>query len=267
MRRGVLVLLVLPLTLAACGGGGTSEQANEAKLLPVAYVKGAATKTAQAKTEHMALKGSVSVGGQLVTITGEGDFDNTNRLGSLHLTFNAGGLSGDIDEVISGTLIYMRSPLFADALPKGKTWISIDLEKAAARKGIDLSSLGAQDPTQTFAQLRALGNVTEVGEETVDGADTTHYRGHIDPAKLPQGAKVKALTNATYGPYDVWVGKDDGYVRRVKLSFVIGAAAAGRQRIATTVDFSNFNEAVNVTAPSDAETLDATTLSIPGLGG
>ena len=265
MRRGVLVLLVLPLEPAACGGG--SKNASEPTLSPVAYVKGAATKTAQAKSEHMALKGSVSVAGQLVTITGEGDFDNPNRVGSLHLTFNAGGLSGDIDEVISGTLIYMRSPLFADALPKGKTWISIDLEKVAARQGIDLSSLGAQDPTQTFAQLRALGNVTEVGEETVDGADTTHYRGYIDPAKLPQGAKVKALTNATYGPYDVWIGKDDGYVRRVKLSFAMGTAAAGRQRIATTVNFSNFNEAVSVSAPSDAETLDATKMSIPGLGG
>jgi hypothetical protein len=215
----------------------------------------------------MALKGSVAVGGQLVTISGEGDFDNAKRLGSLHMTFNAGGLSGDIEEVMSGMLIYMRSPLFADALPKGKTWISIDLEKTAARQGIDLSSLGAQDPTQTFAQLRALANVTEVGEETIGGASTTHYRGAIDAAKLPQSPKLGALSHATYGPYDVWVGKDDGYVRRVKLSFAMGTAAAGRQRIATTVDFSNFDKDVSVSAPSEAETLDATKMSIPGLGG
>jgi uncharacterized protein YdeI (BOF family) len=261
MRRGVLVLLVLPLTLAACGGG--SKSASEPTLSPVAYVKSAAAKTGQAKSEHMALKGSVTVSGQLVTLSGSGDFDNTNRVGSVKIDFNAGGLSGTIDEVISGTMVYMRSPLFSDALPQGKTWISIDLAKAAARQGIDFSSLGAQDPTQTLAQLRGLGNVTEVGTE----GELTHYRGRIDVAKLPQGAKVQALTNATYGPYDVWIGKDDGYVHRVKLSFATGAAGAARQRIATTIDFSDFGKDVSVSAPSDAETFDATNKNIPGLGG
>jgi len=262
MRGGVPVLLVLPLTLAACGGGD-SKNASELRLSPVAYVKSAATKTGQAKSEHMALKGSVTVSGQLVTLSGSGDFDNANRLGSLQIDFNAGGLSGTIDEVLSGTMVYMKSPLFSDALPQGKTWISIDLAKAAARQGIDFSSLGAQDPTQTLAQLRGLGNVTQVGSE----GDTTHYRGRIDLAKLPQGAKVKALTNATYGPYDVWIGNEDGYVHRVKFSFATGAAGASRQRIATTIDFSDFGKDVSVSTPSDAETLDATNKNIPGLGG
>ena len=265
MRRGVLVLLVVPLTLAACGGG--SKSASETKLTPVAYVKSAAMKTGKVTSEHMALKGSVSVSGQLVTINGDGDFDNPNRVGSMSMSFNAGGLSGSIEEVIKGTVIYMRSSLFADALPKGKTWISIDLQKAAARRGIDLSSLGAQDPAQTFAQLQALGNVTEVGQETIGGADTTHYRGQVDAAKLAQGSKVKALTTAKYGKYDVWIGKDDGYVHRVKFAFGLGTTATGRQRVATTIDFSSFGKDVSVSTPSDAETLDATNMSIPGLGG
>src|SRR2546423_7368097 len=80
--------------------------------------------------------------------------------------------------------LYMRSPLFADALPKGKTWLKLDLAKAAAAQGLDLSSLGAQSPTQTLAQLGGLASVTEVGDEQIGGADTTHYRGRI--AKLPQ---------------------------------------------------------------------------------
>jgi hypothetical protein len=267
MRRAAVVLLVLPLALVACGSGGGKADSTDQGLTPIAYVKSAAKKTALAKTEHMVITGSVSVGGQLVTIKGDGDFDNPNRIGWLHLTFNLAGLSGEIDEVLSGTMIYMRSSLFADALPKGKTWISIDLAKAAARQGIDLSSLGTQDPSQTFAQLRALGRVTEVGEESIDGVDTTHYRGHIDPAKLPQAAKVKALANATYGPYNIWIGNDDGYIRRVKLSFSLGTTAAERQRVSTTVDFSKFGEDVSVSAPPAAETLDATNLPIPGLGG
>ena len=260
MRKLALLLVVAPL--AACGGGTSS--APKANLTPIAYVKSSAGKTAQAKSEHMALNGSVAVSGQQVTISGDGDFDNAGHVGSLHLTFNAGGLSGAIDEVLSGAKVYMRSPLFSAALPKGKTWISIDLEKAAARSGIDLSSLAAQSPVQTFTQLRALRNVTEVGQETIGGTDTTHYRGRIDPAKL--AAQFKSLASATYGPVDVWVGKDDGLVRRVKLAFALGTAAS-RQRIATTVDFSDFGKDVSVSAPSEAETLDATNKAFPGMGG
>jgi uncharacterized protein YdeI (BOF family) len=269
MRRGVLVLLVplvLSLTLAACGGGSKTK-ANEVKLTPTAYVIAAAKKSSQATSEHMSMKGSVTVAGQLVTITGDGDFDNAKRNGSMHLTFNASGLTGDLDEVIDGTTIYMRSPLFADALPKGKTWLKLDLQKAVASQGIDFSALGSQDPTQTLAQLKAIANVTEVGTEQIDGVDTTHYRGRIDLAKVPQGAKIKALTDAAYGPYNVWVGKDDGYVRRVKFSFSTKLKDAGRQSIALTSDFSDFGKEVSVTVPADADTFDATNQSIKGLGG
>jgi hypothetical protein len=266
MRRGALALLVLPLVLAACGGG-TALNASEVKLTPVAFVTAAAKKTGKETSEHMSMKGSVTVAGQLVTLTGDGDFDNAKRLGSMHMTFNAGGLSGDLDEVLDGTTVYMRSPLFADGLPKGKTWMKLDLEKAAASQGVDFSALGSQDPTQTLAQLQAIGNVTEVGAEQVGGVDTTHYRGRVDLAKVPQGAKIKALTDAAYGPYDVWIGKDDGYVHRVKFSFSIKLKGAGRESIALTNDFSDFGKDVSVTVPAEADTYDATNQSIKGLGG
>src|SRR4051812_15897938 len=137
MRR--LVLLLVVLLLAACGGG--SKQASGPELTPVAFVKSSAAKTAKATSEHLAMTGSVTVSGQSVALNGKGDFDNTKRTGALHVDFNAGGLAGTIDEVIDGTVVYMKSPLFADALPKGKTWIKIDLQKAGASKGIDFSTL------------------------------------------------------------------------------------------------------------------------------
>jgi hypothetical protein len=222
-------------------------------------VKSAAVKTTDATSEHMTLKGSVTVAGQSVLLNGEGDFDNPNRRGTLHLGFNAAGLEGSIDQVITGTTLYMRSPLFADALPKGKSWLKLDLAKAAKAQGIDFSTLGAQDPTQTLDQLKALQSVREIGDETIDGTETTHYRG-----RLQATAKLKSLLpNATYGPYDIWIGKDDGYVRRVKLSF----ATTTNQRIALTTSFSDFGKDVKVSVPAEAETVDATNTTIQGLGG
>jgi hypothetical protein len=263
MRRAALTLLVLPLALTACGGGKKASD-GPAGITPIAYVKSSATKTANSPSERVKLRGVVTAQGQQVILTGTGDFDNVKHLGSIAVDFSLAGLTGTIDEVIDGTTLYMRSPLFAAGLPKGKTWLKLDLQKAAAAQGFDLSTLGTQDPTQTLAQLASLANVREIGNEQIGGVDVTHYRGRI--TKLPGATTAKAkafLEGATYGPYDVWIGKDDGYVRRVKFGF----STAQKQHIAVTSDFSDFGTDVNVSVPAAAETYDATSKSIPGLGG
>jgi hypothetical protein len=263
MRRLALLVFVLPL--AACGGGGSSS--NGPTLTPLASVHSAAKKSALAPSEHMVLKGTAAVQGQPVTVSGSGDFDNTKHTGSLHTDVNAGGLATTLDAVVDGTIFYLKSPLFSATLPKGKAWLKLDLEKLGKSQGIDLSALLSQDPGQSFTQLEASGQVTEVGDETVGGVETTHYRAHIDPSKLPQGAKVQALTKAKYGPYDVWIGKDDGYVRQVKFTYSAVTPGVGRQSSTTTTTFSDFGKQVTVDVPSAAESFDATGTALKGLGG
>jgi LppX_LprAFG lipoprotein len=266
MRAVLLLLLVFPL--AACGGGGGGKpSAVVSNLTPIAYVKSAAAKTAQAPSEHTTLTASAAVSGQPLTVTGAGDFDNSSHQGSMHADFSVAGLTGTIDEVLDGSTIYMKSPLFADGLPKGKTWLKLDLQKALASKGIDFSALLSQNPAQTLAQLQNSGSVTKVGDETIDGVDTTHYRAVIDPSKLPQGAKVVALTGAKFGPFDVWIGNDDSYVHKLSLSYSIKAPGAKRQSFALTTGFSDFGKSVTVTVPTDAESFDGTSATIKGLGG
>jgi LppX_LprAFG lipoprotein len=260
MRKALLVLIVLPL--AACGGGSKSS-GQPSNMTPVAYVKSAAAKTAKTSSEHVTLKGSVTVGATLVTIDGTGGFDNAKKRGSMHADFSAGGLSGTLDEVLNGATIYLQSPLLTSNLPKGKTWLKLDLQKAAP-KGIDLSALTTQSPTKLLSQLQAAGNVTKVGDETINGTATTHYRAQLEVAKLP---KIAALAHATYGPLDIWIGKDDGYVRRMHMSYTIKAASASSQSVVITVDFSDFGKSVSVSVPAASATADGTGQAIPGLGG
>jgi len=260
MRRALLVVLVLPL--AACGGGSKSS-GQPANMTPLAYVKSSAAKTAKAPSEHVTLKGSLTVGGTFVTIDGTGDFDNAKQLGSVHADFSAGGLAGTLDEVLNGTTIYLKSALLTSNLPKGKTWLKLDLQKAAP-KGVDLSALTTQSPTKLLSQLQASGNVTKVGDETINGTATTHYRGKLDVAKLP---KVATLANATYRPLNIWIGKDDGYVHRIHTSYTIKVAKASAQSIDVTVDFSDFGKSVSVSVPAASATADGTGQAIPGLGG
>jgi hypothetical protein len=203
------------------------------------------------------------VGATLVTIDGTGDFDNAKKQGSMHADFSASGLSGTLDEVLNGTTIYLQSPLLTSNLPKGKTWLKLDLQKAAP-KGVDLSALTTQSPTKLLAQLQAAGNVTKVGDETLNGTATTHYRARVDASKLP---KVAALVNATYGPLDIWIGKNDGYVHRLHIAYTIKPAKASAQAIAVTVDFSDFGKSVSVSVPPASAAVDGTGQAIPGLGG
>jgi hypothetical protein len=233
-------------------------------MTPIASVKSSAAKTAHATGEHMKLKGTATVGATLVTIDGTGDFDNAKKLGSLHADFSAGGLSGTIDEVLNGTTIYLQSPLLTSNLPKGKTWLKVDLQKAGITQGIDLSALTAQSPAQILTQIQAAGSATKVGDETIDGAATTHYRARVDLAKLPRGKKIGAFAHATYRPLDIWIGQDDGYVHRLHMNIKVSQPA---QSIAMTMDFSDFGKSVSVSVPSPSETADRTGQAITGLGG
>jgi hypothetical protein len=255
MRRALVVLAAAPLLLAACGGGSSSSRVS---LTPTAYVLQAAKKSAQATSEHVEMAASMTALGQSVTMTGDGDFDSVKHVGSMTVHVGLQGIDMQIDEVQDGTTIYMKSPLLGAALPQGKTWVKIDLEQVGKSKGFDFSQLMGQDPSQSFSQLEASGRVTKIGDETIDGAETTHYRGHIDTAKLPPAFAHLA---AKYGAYDVWVGKDDGYVRRLQTSYTVA-----KQSVSMTMNFSDFGKDVSVEVPPASETADGST-GIDSIGG
>jgi hypothetical protein len=247
MRAGALALVLGLLVVAGCGG--SSHTSSQSRLAPLASVRQAATKTARETSEHLALRGSVTVNGQPVLVSGKGDF--RNRSGAMALGFNVGPLSGTLDAVVDGSTLYIRSPLFAGSLPPGKTWAKVDLTKTSAG-GLPLSTVAAQDPAATLKQLRALSRVTKIGSEQVGGVDATHYRGRV----------AKTATHPA-AAYDVWIGDDDGYVHRVSFRSLIGP----NERLATTIDLSDFGKTVTVNVPPAAQTADAADLNISGLLG
>ena len=229
--------VMLVLLLAACGGSkGTSKPA----VTPLAAVQQAARKTAKEPSEHLALKGSVTINGQPVLVSGSGDFKG--RAGALTLDFNLGGLTGTLGAVVDGATLYLRSPLFAGALPAGKTWVQLDLARGGA-----LSTVAGQSPASTLANLAALSRVTTVATDN----GTTHYRGRLAKTATRPG-----------GSYDVYVG-DDGYVHRVTFSSLV----APQERLNTTIDLSDFGKSVTVRIPAASESAPSTSIPLPGIGG
>jgi len=259
MRRA-LVLVVAPALLAACGSGASSS--SHVTLSPVASVKQSAKKTAQATSEHMALTASAAVSGQKIAMTGSGRFDNTKKQGDLTVHASVAGLDLPIEAVEDGTTIYLKSAIFQAALPAGKSWVKVDLQKTGKKAGIDFGQLLAQDPAQQLAQLQAAGDVTDVGSETIDGASVEHYRATIDPSKLPQGTKIQTLVNPKYQPEDIYVGKDDGYIHRLHAAY-----SAQGQAVTVVMNFSDFGQDVTVSIPPASQTVEATKHVLEGLGG
>ena len=222
MRRLALAFVVLPFALAACSG--SAKQA-EHLLTPTASVQQAATKTS-ATSVHVALSASGSKGMFSGSVTGSGDFDNANHRGSFHLDVSS---LGSIDAVVDGSSAYVKASFLARFLPAGKTWLKLNARRSTFR-------VVPQNPQQALARLKKLADVHVVGDETIDGVETTHYQG-----TARHGA----------GTLDVWIGKSDGYVRRIQ--------AAGKNGNGV-VDFSNFGETVTVTVPPASDTVDGTHL-------
>jgi hypothetical protein len=267
MRRPAAAASValLCLATAACGGSkhASTNAATTARSAPAA-VRDAVHKTVKAGSEHLSISATAVTGGQTVKLAGSGDFDSADRRGKLHATVALGGVQTSIDEVLDGTTAYASSPMLTALLPAGKSWLKIDLSSAGKALGIDTSVLAAQNPAVALEQLQALKGVHEVGSATIDGVQTTHYRGTIDASKLPRGsAAAIAQAGGRLGPLDVWVGSD-GYVRRERIT-TSGGGQGAKTTVTTTL--SQFGESTQVSVPAAKETVDASKVSLPGIGG
>ena len=136
MRRLPAVLLaavLLVLLGPACGGSDED---------PAAALASASSKTIGEKSSKVALvMEATPEGGQPTKINAEGAFDYGAKRGTM--TMDAGsmgmpGLSGNIELVLLGELIYMKFP--AGLLP-GKPWLKLDLKTLGQQEGIDLAGL------------------------------------------------------------------------------------------------------------------------------
>ncbi len=263
MRRAALLSVVLAATLAlaACGGSKktSSTSAPAQSVAPTAFSRTALTKTG-ATSLHVTFSASVKTSGQNIGLSGSGDFDSAARTGAMDLTITLGTQRLPLSEVLDGENLYVSSSLFSSFLPSGKTWLEMSV--ASAAKSLGPSSFALTSP----GTLPALKNVRKIGSATVDGTQTTEYRGALDASKLPQAARTALdAGNVTFRPVEVWIGSD-GYVHRARIALSSDAGGTPADVVLTTT-LSKFGEKVTVQVPPASETLDASKLNLSALGG
>lgn len=268
-----LVLVPMALALAACGGGSGGGGGGALSLDPVAS---AATKTAKSGGEHMTFRVRIRPPGPgpSLSITGSGDFDVSRHVGRATLQFSGlPQIGGPAEEIVDGSVVYVRFPFLEGRLPSGKHWLKVDLEKQARAMGIDLNALmqnSTTDPTQLLRYLEAASTgVEKIGPERVAGVATTHYSATVDFDKLARARpnekssikRLEQLTGVQYVPVDVWIDRDH-YVRKVKESIEMHLLPPGgaTTRMVMSFELSTFGKHVSVTPPPVDEVVDASSL-------
>jgi hypothetical protein len=261
MRRLVPLVLLAPLVvvLVACGGQKATDEGG-----PIAS---AVEKTIEQGSEKTNTSGTVAFGGQTLRFSGVGGFNHATQEGyqELDVEVPAGGTTS-VDEVFVKNTFWIKSPLFASSLPSGKEWVKVDLARANKALGFNFKALLGQTPDDALELLsRTAGTVTTLGEEEIDGVQTTHYRARVDPRKVPPKDKLQQLTAAVYEPIDVWIDDDD-LVRQVRLDYTAKADPARPERARTklTMKLSDFGLTVDVEPPAASLVVDSTATTESG---
>lgn len=168
------------------------------------------------------------------------------------------GMLGTFEILMLGQDIYMNIP--------GMGWVSLSLADAGLEGlGLDPAELEQLVGEHSLVDYQALvdslgGEITDLGEETLDGATYRHFRGEMDFADVAAalsdtfGASGDLAMSEISGPltFDVWVDPDSSLPYKLEANGEL--SFAGEPMVFdATMEFTGYNEAVEIpAAPADA---------------
>jgi len=280
---GTVVATGLALSLTGClGDAGTKvDEAGKNLKLTAAQVLGkTAEKTGQIDSFKADLsmqmagsaEGNMSMTGTMQYRT-KPDLAYSMDIGQMSV---AGQSMPGMQTMLIGRTFYLKSPMLSQLAGGGtaKPWMKISLDDLGKKSGANLDQLLQQsrqmDPVQNMKMLTASKDVREVGKETVDGVQTTHYTGTYrledGIAKLPadeQAQQRKTLDKLGMDAmfFDLWV--DDQQLPR-KVSMKSAKTAAGT--VTMTTSYHDYGQPVQISAPPADQVTDFGAL-MKNLGG
>ncbi|HEV2639242.1 MAG TPA: hypothetical protein VGX23_29160 [Actinocrinis sp.] len=245
------------------GGSGT----------PASMILAAVAKSTS--DNSVTITGSVTGGttGTTTKMSGVEEFQPLKS--SLTISMSGGAAAGqDMSAIFDGTNYYIKSPQLS-ALAGGKTWIELNTSALTGGTANPLSSLSGslktQSPLSELDALVAAGDLKQVGTESVDGQQTTHYTGSLTAAQASDMAATNGLDAQAVAQIkaafadggfqtetiDLWTGSNSLPVRIVS---AVNSTTLGT--VTSTFDFTGWGAPVTITDPPSDQ---VGTFSIPGL--
>lgn len=295
MLRKLAVALIAPLlAVTACSDdddGATQVEAGDIEGA-IAALRAAPDAVAEAGSGRMEMVIAFEMDGAPVELTSTGVFTGTRMqlemdLGALLAERTPGAdLPEGFDEpmvvVADGATSYLRMPML-EALTGNGGWLEMSPEDL----GLASDALGAggfgptSNPAQMLETLRGISDdLEEVGTEEVRGVEAIHYRAVVDLeeafAQVPEELRpqLEAQLGALSGtlPVEVWLGTDDGLVRRLSMDMAeLLAEASAESGVSMeagslVMEFFDYGADVAVEIPDPADTTPFTEV-LGGLGG
>jgi hypothetical protein len=273
---GAGVAALAAMTVAGCSGGGSNHDGSAIPGIGTgagAFGGGSAISLVSdsmnlaSKADTVKITGTMTLAGKTpmsANITAQEQYSP-----AIEMSMSLGMDGQNISEVLVGTTMYIEYPGLSSMMD-GKSWGEIDLSKATGALGSVstlLDSAKSYNPTTQISALLASGTVSEVGTQTVDGQQTTHYRGTLDSAQLLKLSASQAHLTAsqlstlqsefktgglTSETVDLWVGSDKLPVE-IKMS---EGTADGTTEM--DMHMSDWGAPVNIGAPPANEVYNLT---------
>jgi hypothetical protein len=215
------------------------------------------------------LRGTVTTKGQVVPLSAKGTIDRKAQRAAFSTKMTFGSQSFTVQQIVNKRETYLRSPILAGKLPGGKSWMKLDLDKAARSPGVDLDALGvggpSQDPAQGLDYLQGASTAKRSGTAEVDGVATTRYRVEVDlkraakrsgeaTAKRSIDRLIATLGGPTTLPVDVWIDGDH-LVRRQHVTYT-ATVADQLSEFDITTDYTDFDAKLDAKPPADGDAFD-----------
>jgi hypothetical protein len=211
-----------------------------------------------------------------VVAKGAGTFDSRSGLARIEL--NVQGPDGSPVKVVTISdekTAFVSSAVLSEQLPPGKAWLG--MEPLLGRDPTTALSAGG-GAKGSLEMLRAVGDdVERVGEETVRGENSTHYKASVDLAREAKtfAAKgdaglarlYKEIASRIAGPIavEVWIGVG-GLVRRERLLERVPTEDGKTLELHLAIEFFDFAPHPDIKPPAQDLVLDYTPVLRAELG-
>jgi len=194
-------------------------------------------------TAHIAMR----LESQGLTMTADGVADYTGDSPAMSLKMRAPAMGAGVIEIrMLDRVMYMAMPMVDSS---GK-FLKIDLDDPDNPLADSMGDMTSFDPQSTLQMFsKGLQKVIRIGDETVGGDATTHYRVTSDTSALKES--LDGATPGTTLPdvltYDVWL---DDQNRMRKMTTQIGEQAS------VEMEASDWGSPVSITAPPASQVED-----------
>jgi hypothetical protein len=275
-------LMIVSLILAGCQQQGQAIPSD-----PVEAVKLIADKQKEIKSQHFDLTLDLNL-----KIDGLGDDDPTAAfLKDFDASVEAQGdvdtasenfqLTGSADlGVLTAFLAQGEDKLAFELIKVGNTMYTRGAGQEEWSESDVASATGSEEaanisPEQLTELLKKVARAERLGDESIDGVDTFHFKLNLDPEELineivkmaeasgaeaadpEQVEQAKQLLKDAVIDVELWVGKADLLIRQQKFHFVVDLKeipdappeATVHADLGLTFKSSKINEPVNITAP------------------